>query len=59
MCRECLAQLVRNKAECPLCKVPARRRDIRGDACIDRIAQLVAQLQALGAGCFGSRFYDS
>lgn len=54
MCRECLTQLVRNKAECPLCKVPARRRDIRGDACIDRIAQLVAQLQALGAGCFGS-----
>lgn len=46
--RSCLTDLLKNRQECPICNKPLRRRDIRGDARIDRIATLVAQLQTIG-----------
>lgn len=47
LCSSCLTDLLKNRQECPICNGPLRRRDIRGDARIDRIATLVAQLQTI------------
>eukprot|EP00208_Stichococcus_sp_RCC1054_P005614 CAMPEP_0206136828 /NCGR_PEP_ID=MMETSP1473-20131121/2050_1 /ASSEMBLY_ACC=CAM_ASM_001109 /TAXON_ID=1461547 /ORGANISM="Stichococcus sp, Strain RCC1054" /LENGTH=672 /DNA_ID=CAMNT_0053529625 /DNA_START=113 /DNA_END=2131 /DNA_ORIENTATION=- len=47
-CRACLNEALRSNPRCPLCKEPARRRDVQSDDHVDRISNLVGELGLLG-----------
>lgn len=45
-CRACIEQALKSKPRCPVCKQPAKVRDLAPDAKVETICKLYGQMEA-------------